>query len=250
MMSKRKPKGLLSFIRNTTSVAAYRDEMHVDMRTGFERFEIRNGAVQRTCFDVEEAAYSIRRASVDRFGRQAMILRQDDLAAARTRMAQSSQALFAELATDLAPRVQAREDFNQGLKLEREIRKEAPEAGPRVEGLGPVVVLDGPPRVEIKAHDELGEDPLLLDLLYYFFHFPSTRDALLKSAALSNALRAIDLAKHGQGSMQPALDALAGIKQHLDGTSVQSAEVISGWVNGLCALLAFEYQDRAYPICW
>ena len=244
-MSRRKPKGLLSFIRNTTGVAAYRDEMHVDMRTGFDRFDVVDGAVQEVCFAVEQAAYEIRRNSHDRFGRAALPLRVARHAAARQLMADSSRKLFEKLAIDLGQRVQAREDFGQGIELGQEIRKDATSLP--VRGEGPVeVTANG---VSVLPTRELGEAPLLLDILYYFVHFPDTRAALLRSQALERAVAAIDNARGARDSLAETRSALGYIARYLE-QAEGSPQQVQRAVTDLCEMLAVEYDDRASCFCW
>ncbi|HET9931532.1 MAG TPA: hypothetical protein VFQ35_12620 [Polyangiaceae bacterium] len=244
-MSQRKPRGLLSFIRNTTGVAAYRDEMHVDMRAAFERFGITDGAVQAVCFDVERAAYEIRRSSDDRFGRHASPFAASRHSAARKLMAESSLALFRELSNDLSVRLLAREELAPGLDLAHEVRKDAPPSGV-VRGEGPIELHAE--RIEVVAERELGEAPLLLDIVYYFFHFPSTRAPLLSSHALERAVDAI-AQKSGERNLYAQVhEGLTALDHYL--RAGEPASRVSSLVERLCELLAVEYDDRASCYCW
>ena len=243
-MSQRKPKGLLSFVRNTTGAAAYRDEMHVDMRSAFERFGIVDGGVQGVCFEVERAAYEIRRSSDDRFGRHASPLAAARHADARKLMRDSSAALFRELASDLTVRLLAREELGAGVDLAHELRKD-PLVGV-IRGDGPIE-LNGD-RVSVLDSRELDEAPLLLDLVYYFFHFPSTRTPLLQSRALEHAVDAI-AQKNGERNLYAEVrDALAVLDRYL--ASGEPAPRVGPLVTRLCELLAVEYDDRASCYCW
>jgi hypothetical protein len=243
-VSQRKPKGLLSFVRNTTGTAAYRDEMHVDMRSAFERFEIVDGTVQGVCFEVERAAYEIRRSSDDRFGRHASPLAAARHADARKLMRDSSVALFRELGSDLTARLLAREDLGAGVDLAHELRKDPPLGV--IRGDGPIE-LNGD-RVSVLDSRELGEAPLLLDIVYYFFHFPSTRAPLLQSRALERAVDAI-AQKNGERDLCAEVrDALAVLDRFL--ASGEPAPRVGPIVTRLCELLAVEYDDRASCYCW
>lgn len=243
-MSSRKPQGLLSFVRNTTGAAAYRDEMHVDMRTAFERFGIVDGRVQGVCFDVERAAYEIRRSSDDRFGRHASPLSAARHTAARKLMADSSAALFRELASDLTLRLLAREDLGAGLDLAHEICKDPPVGV--VRGDGPIELNAA--GVSVLDARELGEAPLLLDIVYYFFHFPITRAPLLQSRALGRAVQAIEQKSGEQNLHAEVRDALAVLDRYA--TSGEPSSRVGPLVTRLCELMAIEYDDRASCYCW
>lgn len=243
-MSQRKPKGLLSFIRNTTGVAAFRDEMHVDMRVAFERFGVVDGSVQGVCFDVERAAYEIRKSSQDRFGKRSAPLAAARHAAARQLMIDSSRALFRELARDLTARLLAGEDLNGGLSLAREICKDPPADG--VRGEGPIE-LRGDAITVLEAR-ELGEAPLLLDILYYYFHFPETRGPLRQSRALARALEAIAQKSGSERLHAEVVEGLAELDRFM--TTKGSPSRIAPLVARLGELLAIEYDDRASCYCW
>lgn len=243
-MSQRKPKGLLSFIRNTTGAAAYRDEMHVDMRTAFDRFGVVDGVVQGVCFDVEKAAYEIRRSSQDRFGKLASPLAAARHTAARQLMAESSRALFRELARELTQRLLAGEDLSAGLDLASELCKDPP-AGV-VRGDGPIELHAG--RVHVLDERELGEAPLLLDILYYYFHFPETRASLRQSHALRAAVEAI-AQKSGEERLHAEVEeALEELERFM--AKQESAKRVALLVDRLAELLAIEYDDRASCYCW
>jgi hypothetical protein len=262
-----KPKTLLSFIYNTTVVPNYRTEMHMDMRRSFERFKVTDGATQAACFQIEEAAYWFRQATSDVEAKQ--IINQTLYEDAQRTMVAGTEALFAQLETELAWMVLHKPEFETQAPLEREINVNGADGQERI-GFGPVALPPasgvrmvkpmaeagaGAPRPRMGARPGAAPWYPFLSYVYYFFHYKEVRAELRRNpldleqalAPLSGALKPA-----ADASRLPVLDALLALGESMDsGTrSKATPSDIRGNVKELCDVLSLEYRLFDWPWCW
>jgi hypothetical protein len=247
-MSASKPITLLSFICNTTGTPAYRTEMHMDMRRAFQRFAVDNGTAQGACFEIERAAYDLRTSSSDAF---ALVPANGALYAdADARMRAAPRILFNELVNEIVAMVlnpSAFVDLNDELDPNRK-----PDVV--IKGFGPISrnADSGGLLVSDNIGTKAAPKPhLLLDYVYYFFHFKEARAAILKD--MSGVERAADAIAQSSGAI-PAeviqtLQKLGSMMDSTSSTSVTEAAV-RPLAQILCNHLASEYEGRGWRKCW
>jgi hypothetical protein len=226
-----KPISLLSFIYNTTGSPAYRTEMHVDMVDAFNRFRIEDKDTRTACFEIEKAAYELRIASSDAAARtpSSPTLYKQGLDNIQT----SSRKLFHKLKEELVLMVQR--ERPPAVPLEREIDPTA-QHRETVSGSGPVSLAGG--QVQILEAPPF----LVLDYVYYFFHFPDLRNEIVKARGVATALSKV------AGASGDVLSALGRLAAAMNRTG--SSDQVAGDVGVLCDCLALEYQDRGWRKCW
>jgi hypothetical protein len=232
------PRTLLSFIYNTTGLAAYRREMHLDMRDAFKRFGISDGAVRDACYEIEEAAYEMRTFSTDRLARKPTNLAY--WRAARAKMFESTRVLFGILSEDLAFRV-----VNPP-------SNDATAAAPAVEfqpDRYASLAREGEKVVVRDFDGDLREPYLLLDYLYFFFHYPQLQAQILASKGLEAALDELNANPAGK-ARELAAKAKGALQALAAGQRASKSADIRAFTDDVCAALAQEYCDRASQKCW
>jgi len=160
--------------------------MHMDMRRAFQRFAIDNGTAEGACFEIERAAYDLRTSSSDAF---ALVPHNVPLyASAQVRMSNAPRILFEELESEIVAMVLNPTTFGD-LNAEVDPNGQS-EAG--ITGFGPISINRGGASVAVSDNNGTTDQPplrhLLLDYVYYFFHFKAARVAI--SADTSGVERA------------------------------------------------------------
>jgi hypothetical protein len=253
-MSKTKPHTLLSFVCNTTGTPAYRTEMHMDMRRAFQRFEVNNGAAEASCFEIERAAYDIRVSSADAF--ELVPLNGTLYADAQDRMRHAPRVLFEELTNEIVAMVLDPSAFGDlGVELDPDAQ---PAAG--ITGFGPISITAN---ASVAVSDNgAGTNPptvpyLLLEYVYYFFHFKDARAAIMNDT--SGIERAADAIEQSFGPIPRSsngkpevLQTLLSLGTMMDATarSAVTEVAVRPLALALCTLLASEYSVRGHKRCW
>lgn len=245
-MSRSKPNTLLSFVCNATGVPGYRTEMHMDMRRSFERFQVDNGVAQGACFELERAAYDLRLSTSD----PAMVVPINGglYAAGRARAEEASPVLFKEVADEIVGMVVNATNFD-GLSAEIDPNGVP---GTAISGFGPITIgADG-----VVAVAQNPRRDILLEYLYYFFHFKEARAAIMRDmSGVARAADKIDLFfqiprdSAGNPQVLGALQKLGALMDAPVRTGVTDAAVRPLALE-VCGLLALEYAQIDIPICW
>jgi hypothetical protein len=227
-----KPITLLSFIYNTTGSPAYRTEMHMDMGVAFDRFKVTDAQTRESCFKVEKAAYELRVFSSD--AKASIPIDGERYRKAGSDLKVSVADLFAALEKELGNFVRER-NYDEP-NLGREI--DPTRTGQPVVGFGTVVLV--PEEVKVAPNGW----HLLLDYVYYFFHFRRARAAIrLDTAGVVAALKKIGEADRADAVVR----ALFRVGEVLDGRDNPDVDAEIGII---CDALAREYEDRGWLTCW
>lgn len=224
-MTSSKPKTLLSFVHNTTDISAYRDEMHSDLRASFERFGIVDPEVHSAWLRLNQAVQELRESSADPSFQTPTDVSKHSAGLAKLRVATGE--IFEAIGRELEELVLPKEDFTDELQLD-------------LEGEGSIAIDDVGTLVVVPTR-KLGEPRLLLDFVYYFFHFPETRSVIMGNQALLEAFYALGdpaLVPVGHRALQ-RLDRFMEGSLPLDDLAEKRRHIAA-----LCEMLQLEYERR------